>query len=294
MIPTFVIFLREGVEASMIVAILLAYLDKIGQRRHFREIFIGVGAALLLALVGGVTIYLCIDSYNGSRTQTIFETATYLLGALVLTYMTFWMQRHSRLMTSELQQKSDAAIEGSSRFGIAAVAFTTVCRESLETMVFTLAIVFASSTQGPTPVNTRWLLFGALAGLVVALGLAFGMYKVGLKVNLKRFFQVLGLILMFFAAGLLVDAVQNMQGLGWLPFGQQVMWSSKSVVAESSSFGDALHSLIGYADQPTVLQAIVWIAYLAICLTAFYVKGRKRPPTAVPSTVPDSGVAGLS
>ena len=80
MIPTFVIFLREGVEASMIVAILLAYLDKIGQRRHFRDVFIGVGAALVLVLGGGVAAYLVIKQYDGSTVQTIFETVTYLRG----------------------------------------------------------------------------------------------------------------------------------------------------------------------------------------------------------------------
>ncbi len=258
----------------MVVAILLAYLDKMGQRRYFRDIFIGVAVALILVLFGGVAAYLCIKTYSGSRVQTIFETMTYLIAASVLTYMTFWMQRHSRTMAHELEEKSNAAIDGSSRFGMAVIAFTTVGREGLETMVFTLAIVFASTAQGGTPINSRWLLLGAIAGLAVALSLAFGIYKVGVKINLKRFFQVLGLILMLFAAGILVDAVENLQQLGWLPFGEHVLWSTQGVIAESSSLGDALHSLIGYADHPTVLQAGVWIAYLAISSSVFLVMGR--------------------
>ena len=92
MIATLVIFLREGVEASMIVAILLAYLSRSGQRRHFRDVFAGVAAALLLAGGGGLAAYLTIKTYADSRVQTIFETATYLLAAVVLTYMTFWMR----------------------------------------------------------------------------------------------------------------------------------------------------------------------------------------------------------
>src|SRR3974390_3314155 len=107
MVATFVIFLREGIEASMIVAILLAYLDRIGQRKHFVDIFIGVGAALILAGAGGGAAYYTIRSYDGSRAQTIFETVTYLLAAAVLTYMTFWMRRHARTISKELPQRTE-------------------------------------------------------------------------------------------------------------------------------------------------------------------------------------------
>ena len=150
MIPTFVIFLREGIEASMIVAILCAYLDKIGQRRHFRDVFLGVAAALVLVLGGGVAAYLIIKQYDGSTVQTIFETATFLIAAAVLTYMTFWMQSHSRTITTDLQRRSDQALSGKARFGLGILSFQAVGREGLETMVFTLAIVFASSHQAAT------------------------------------------------------------------------------------------------------------------------------------------------
>ncbi|MBO0714841.1 MAG: FTR1 family protein, partial [Acidimicrobiales bacterium] len=92
MVDAFVIFLREGIEASMIVAILLAYLDRAGHRRYFRDVFIGVGAALVLASAGGVAAYLTVRTYAGSRAETIFETVTYVVAAAVLTYMTFWMR----------------------------------------------------------------------------------------------------------------------------------------------------------------------------------------------------------
>src|SRR5260370_1044612 len=101
MLATLVIFLREGVEASMIIAILLAYLNRIGRREHFRDVFVGVGAALLLATAGGIAAYLTIRSYDGSRVQTIFETVTYLLAATVLTYMTFWMRKHARSLSED-------------------------------------------------------------------------------------------------------------------------------------------------------------------------------------------------
>ncbi len=218
MIPTFVIFLREGVEASMIVAILLAYLDKIGQRRHFRDVFLGVGAAMVLVIGGGVTAYLVIKQYDGSRAQTIFETVTYLLAAAVLTYMTFWMQSHSRTLTADLQRRSDEAMTGKARLGLGLLAFQAVGREGVETMVFTLAIVFASTTQAATTARGNGLLIGALLGLGLSLIIAYAIFKLGRRLNLGLFFRTIGVILMVFAAGLLADAVQNMQELGWLPF----------------------------------------------------------------------------
>ncbi len=112
MLATLVIFLREGVEASMIIAILLAYLNRSGQRRHFRDVFAGVAVALILAAAGGIVAYLTIKTYAGTRVQTIFETATYLLATVLLTYMTFWMRSHARGLKSELQSRADAVLAG--------------------------------------------------------------------------------------------------------------------------------------------------------------------------------------
>jgi len=191
----------------MIVAILLAYLDRINQRRHFKDVFIGVGAALLVVLGGGIAAYLVIRQYDGSTVQTVFETVTYLVAACVLTYMTFWMQAHSRTMTADLQRRSEEALNGRARWGLGLLAFQAVGREGLETMVFTLAIVFASSTQAATSAHGHGLLFGALLGLGVALVVAYVIFKLGRRLNLGLFFRVIGVVLMVFAAGLLADAV---------------------------------------------------------------------------------------
>ncbi len=281
MIPTFVIFLREGVEASMIVAILLAYLDKINQRRHFRDVFIGVGAALVLVLGGGITAYLIIKQYDGSTVQTVFETITFLVAACVLTYMTFWMQRHSRTMSADLQRRSEEALHGKARWGLGLLAFQAVGREGLETMVFTLAIVFASSDQAATSSHGRGLLLGALLGLAVALVVAYVIFRLGRRLNLGLFFRVIGVVLMVFAAGLLADAVENMQQLGWLPFLGHQLWNTSAILSEDSSIGDVFHSLLGYADHPTVLQAIVWVTFVAVTATLFIRSGlRARTPPA--------------
>ena len=267
MLATLVIFLREGVEASMIVAILLAYLNRIGQREHFRDVFIGVGAALLLAAGGGVAAYYTIRSYSGSRAQTIFETVTYLVAATVLTYMTFWMRKHARSLSKELRARADAALDGRARWGLGLLAFQAVGREGLETVVFTLAIVFSTSATSA--------LSGAVIGLAGSLGIAFVIYRLGHRLNLARFFTVIGVLLMVFAAGLLADAVENLQQLGWLPVLDAPMWHSARLLSEESALGDVLHSFFGYSDAPTPLQLLIYVGYLAIVVVVYLgVRGR--------------------
>lgn len=298
MIPTFVIFLREGIEASMIVAILLAYLDKIGKREHFRDVFLGVASAMVLVIGGGVAAYMVIRQYDGSTVQTIFETFTFLLAASVLTYMTFWMQSHSRTMAADLQRRSEEALNGKARWGLGLLSFQAVGREGLETMVFTLAIVFASTRQAATPVHGRGLLLGAVLGLALALCGAYAIFKLGRRLNIGLFFRVVGVVLMAFAAGLLADAVENLQQLGWLPFLRHSVWNSSGFMSESSSIGDVFHSLLGYADQPSVLQLLVWVAYITVSVTVFVRMGsraRRRTVSAGPApaaAVPQAATSG--
>jgi high-affinity iron transporter len=261
MVATFVIFLREGIEASMIVAILLAALDRMGQRQHFRDVIAGVAAALVLVLAGGVAAYLTIHDYAGSRAQAIFETATFLLAAAVLTYMTFWMRSHAATISSELRARAQSALDGRARWGLGLLSFQAVGREGLETMVFTLAIVFATSAHG--------VIIGGVVGLAVSMAMAFAIYHLGKRINVAVFFKVIGGLLIVFAAGLLVDAVENMQQLGWLPFLTQHLWDTGRYLSEDSAMGDVVHSVFGYAEQPTVLQLIVYVAYLGLTLTFF-------------------------
>jgi high-affinity iron transporter len=260
-LATLVIFLREGVEASMIVAILLAYLNRMGKREHFRDVFLGVGAALLLATAAGVVVYTTVRSYNGTRGQTIFETATYLLAAAVLTYMTFWMRNHARSISTELRSRADAALDGKARWGLALLAFQAVGREGVETVVFTLAIIFSTSPASAVS--------GALIGLAGSLVIAFVIYRLGHKLNLGKFFTVIGVLLMVFAAGLLADAIQNLQELGWLPVLDLPMWHTGQLLSQDSALGDVLHSFFGYSDAPTPLQLLVYVGYLAIVIVAY-------------------------
>jgi high-affinity iron transporter len=273
MVATFVIFLREGIEASMIVAILLAALDRLGRRDHFRDVIAGVSAALALVTVGGVAAYLTIKTYAGSRTQTIFETVTYLIAAVVLTYMTFWMRRHAPSLSAELRVRTEAALDGRTRWGLGLLAFQAVGREGLETMVFTLAIVFASSAHG--------VIVGGAVGIAASLAIAFAIYHLGKRLNIAVFFTVVGALLMVFAAGILVDAVQNLQELGWLPLLTHPIWNTAHLLSEDSTLGDIFHSFFGYADAPTVGQALAYVTYLVLAVGAFVgLRPPRRPARA--------------
>ena len=276
MIATFVIFLREGIEASMIVAILLAYLDRLGLRRHYRDVFLGVAAAMVLVVVGGVAAYLTLKTYAGSRTQTIFETVTYLVAATVLTYMTFWMRSHAATLSKDLRARTDAAINGKARWGLALLSFQAVGREGLETMVFTLAIVFASSVHG--------VIVGGIGGLVASMAVAVAIYHLGKRLNIGAFFRTVGALLMVFAAGILADAIENLQQLGWLSFLDHPVWNTSGVLSEDSTLGDIVHSFFGYADRPTVLQVTVYALYLLIAVGTFLYLNHRRPPSAPRTT----------
>jgi high-affinity iron transporter len=267
LLAAFVIFLREGTEASIIVAILCSYLDRTGQRRHFREVFVGVGLAAGLATAGGFAAYYTVRSYSGSRVQTIFETATYIVAVVVLTYMTFWMRRHARAMSRDLAARADRALGRKERYGLGLLAFQAVGREGLETAVFTLAIVFATGTHGT--------LAGAAGGLACALGFSFVVYRAGRRVNLGIFFTTVGTLLMVFAAGLVADTVENLQQLGWIHLLSGHLWDTSRQLSESSSIGDVFHSLVGYADQPTALQLVAYLVYTLSTVTAFVALGRR-------------------
>ena len=258
MIAEFLIFLREGLEGSMIVAILLAALRQLEEREREREVWMGVGAALLVALGGGVAAYLLLHSYDGTRVQTVLEGSTYFIAAAILTYMTFWMRGESRRLKGELTAQARRALQSSNGLALAGLAFVTVAREGLETVVFSLAIALASPA---------WqVLLGAAVGLLVALAISRAIYRLGVRVNLGRFFSVMGALLMVSAAGLLADGVEDYQALRWLPGAHAVLWSTQAALPEGGFVGDLLHTFLGYASAPTAMQVGAYLLYVLVVL----------------------------
>ncbi len=275
MIAAFVLFLREGLEASLIVSLLFAALRQLGMTHQARAVWIGVGLAILGSLLGGVALYITIHDYVGSTFQTIFETVTYLVAVVLLTTMTFWMQNHSRSLKKEFVAKASAASSG---FALGLLAFSTVGREGLETAVFTLA--FAFQTSG------LLLLAGAALGLLVSIGLCVMIYRLGYRLDYRVFFRVMGIVLLFFAAGLLGDAIQNMQELNWIALGTTPLWNTAHILSEDSTLGDILHSFLGYAESPTILQGVIYTAYLVVASGIFFWLTRK--PSVIKPSAPNS------
>jgi high-affinity iron transporter len=276
-VGSLLIFAREGLEGTLICAILLTYLASAGRRDLFRYVFLGAGAAVVLATAAGILLWIISrDAFIGSTTQAWFETVVFAVAVCVLTYMTFWMRRHSRTMGRELREKVSEAVRGGSGIALALIAFVTVGREAVETVIFLLAIAYQSS-----PVQ---LVIGAVIGLAIALSVSFAMYRVGLRINLGRFFAIVGSLLMVVAAGLLADAVQNLQqDLGVLPGGSQTIWNVSRTLPDDTGIGDVLHGLVGYSASPTVLQAVLWAVFLAVGLTLFLRPARRSaqlPPAS--------------
>ncbi|CAB1128633.1 Ferrous iron transport permease EfeU [Candidatus Hydrogenisulfobacillus filiaventi] len=276
MLPTLVIFFRESLEASLLVGIILAYLQRIGRPDRARPVWAGVGAALVIDLVVALLTYHLIRQYDGSRMQTILEGATYLLAAAVLTGMSFWMQGRNRDWKRALEQQVAAALDRGPVLALALLAALTVGREGLETVFFTLAIAFTA----PPPA----LAAGAATGLMLGLGVTAAVYRLGRRVPLRLFFQGLGLLLLVFAAGLLADGIEDFQSLGWLPFLRTAIWHSGAWLNENSTLGDLLHSFFGYAQAPSLLQAGAYVIFLTWTVTR-YLRGagssrplRRSPP----------------
>ncbi len=281
MVGSLLIFAREGIEGTLICSILLTYLASAGRRDLFRFVFLGAGSAVVLAVAAGIVLWVVTrNAFINSTGQAWFETGVFAVAVGVLTYMTFWMRRHSRTMGRDLRERVSGVVSGGSGIALALIAFVTVGREAIETVIFLLAIAYQSS-----PLQ---LVIGAVIGLAIALALSFAMYRVGLRINLRRFFAVIGSLLMVVAAGLLADAVQNLQGLGVLPGGSMTLWNVRRALPDDTGIGDVLHGLVGYSASPTVLQAILWAGFLVVGLTLFLRPARHRVPA--PPSAPAAAV----
>lgn len=280
MLATYVLFLREGLESCLIVSIIFAVLRQLGQTHQARAVWAGVGLAILGSILSAVLLFTVVHSYVDTTGQTIFETFTYLVAVVLLTSMTFWMQNHSSTMKQEITDKARVAGSG---FALGLLAFTFVGREGLETAFFALAFAFQ--------VNGWLLLLGGTLGLVSAVVLCWFIYRLGYRLNFRIFFRVMGILLLIFAAGLLADAIQNLQELSWVTIGLAPLWNTAHFLSEDSAMGDLLHSLIGYAESPTVLQGSFYIVFLAISGGIFYWMTRKKPSSksSKPSVAPMSG-----
>jgi high-affinity iron transporter len=290
MLPTFVIGLREGLEAALIVGIVAAFLRKQGRSDLLRWVFAGVGAAIALCVAVGVALEL-LSKGLPQRQQEGLETVIGVLAVGMVTYMVVWMRRHSRELKGQLEGlAADALASGStsSRAGRAmvAMAFLAVLREGFETVVFLLA-AFNESGSGAAAG------FGAVLGIAVAVGLGYGIYRGGVRINLSKFFRATGLVLVFVAAGLVVNALHTAHEAGWLLVGQGGTVDLTWLVRPGSVQASLLTGMLGIQSHPVVIEVLGWLVYLIPvgCYVA-WPPGRPVPRAAITRAL--LGLTGLA
>lgn len=277
MLPTFVIGLREGLEAALIVGIIAGFLANRGRRDALRQVRLGVGAAVVICLVVGVVLQL-VTAELPQAGQEGLETVIGLLAVAMVTYMILWMRRHARGMRAELESAAESALMRGSTGALVAMAFLAVLREGFETVVFLLA-AFQASTS-PMLAGS-----GALIGILLAVVLGYGVYRGGVKLNMARFFKITGAVLVVVAAGLLMTAAHTAHEAGWLNFGQQRAANLSWLVQPGTPISSLVTGMLGIQPYPTVVEVVVWVLYLVPMLAyVLWPTGRRtrgasaRPP----------------
>ena len=270
--------LREGVEAALIVSIVLAYLAKTGNERYFGRIWTGTGLAILVSAVIGVVLWVTVAGFEEPAEQ-IFEGVTMLLAAAVVTWMLFWMRRTAANIKGQLHAGIDRALTEGSVWALSLLAFTAVIREGIETSLFLLGQVTAASEAEAGAGGT---LLGALIGLAIAAALGYGFYRGARVINLQTFFRWTGIALIFIAAGLVSHAVHEFIEIGAIGFGTATAYDISSVLPhEGDGFlaviGQLLRALFGYTSTPewtTLLDLVGVRGDRAVALHATAQAGR--------------------
>ena len=280
MLPTFIIGLREGLEAALIVGIIAAFLIQRGERKALRPMWYGVGLAV--ALCTGVALALeALDQALPHKQQEGLATILALLAVAGVTYMVVWMKRHSRELKGSLEASAENALVLGSAWALIGMAFFAVLREGLETAVFLLA-VFGNSDE-PAVTGT-----GAVLGVGLAVALGYAIYKGGVRINLSRFFRFTGFVLVLVAAGLLASAVHTGHEAGWIDVLQAQAFDLRWLVAPGSVRAALLTGMLGLQPVPTVGETLAWLLY-AIPMS-LYVLWPSRPPAKVERTAPAPAV----
>lgn len=273
--------LREGVEAALIVSIILAYLAKTGNQRHFGKIWLGAGAAVAVSVVVGLLLFVTIGGFEEPAEQ-IFEGFAMLIAAGVVTWMLFWMRRTAANIKGQLQAGVDRALMDGGIFGLTILAFTAVIREGIETALFLMGQATAAGTEATSTLT------GAVIGLVIAVAIGYGLYRGARVINLRTFFNWTGIALVFIAAGLLSHGIHEFIEAGWIGVGTETAFDISAVLPHDPEagalgvVGSILRALVGYTSTPEWITFAAWLAYIVVVL---YLYTRPvRPSQARPTT----------
>ncbi len=272
---SFVIALREGIEAALIVSIVLAYLKQLGATDRSRLVWWGTGLAVLLSAAVGTAVFAAGAEFDG-KAEEVFEGLVTLAAVGVLTWMIFWMRRQGARIKSELQEKVDTALV-TGGLALAGLAFFAVLREGVETALFLFAAAKGTAVEG-TEVAPATQVTGAVLGLALAVILGALLYRGGIRMNLRSFFRVTGSILIVVAAGLFAFSLHELQEAGWLPFLDTHAFDVSASLPDDAGAGAILRGLLGYNADPTWLEVVGWAGYLAV-VGGFFLRAPKMPGT---------------
>jgi high-affinity iron transporter len=283
LLPTFIIGLREGLEASLIVGIIAAFLVAEGKRETLRWVGIGVGVAVVLCLAVAVGLQI-VSRDLPDRGQEIMEAAIALFAVAMVTTMIVWMRGHARSLKRSLEQEARGALAAGSVMALAVMSFLAVLREGFETSVFLLAVFQQSE-------NATAAGIGALLGIAVAVAIGYGIYRGGIRLDLAKFFRITGVVLVFVAAGLCASAVHAAHEAGLITILQSQAVDLSWMVRPGTPLAALFTGMLGLQPQPTTAEVIVYLAYL-VPMLVYVLWPSGRPATAPPPRPVEMGVSG--
>jgi high-affinity iron transporter len=278
-LATFVIGLREGVEASLIVGIVAAFLRRQGRSDALRATWAGVALAVALCLAIAVVLQV-VDRSLPQREQEGLETVVAAVAVGMVTFMIVWMRRHAASLAGDLRESAASALAEGSAWALVAMAFVAVVREGIETAVFLLAAFQA--TTNPWAAGA-----GALLGIVAATILGWAIYRGGVHINLTRFFRVTAVLLVLVAAGLVAGAVHTAHEAAWLNSWQSQALDLRWLVQPGSVVASLFTGLFGVQPEPTVGEVTAWLLY-AVPMLVFVLWPSRRGPRRQPERVPSA------
>jgi high-affinity iron transporter len=282
--------LREGVEAALIVSIVLAYLAKTGNHRYSGRVWAGVVAAVGVSVGLGLVLWVTIGGLQEPAEQ-VFEGVAMLLAAAVVTWMLFWMRRTSANIRGELHAGIDRALTEGGAWALSIVAFTAVIREGVETALFLFGQVTAAADAEVGALST---LVGALIGLIIAIGIGYALYRGAQVINLRTFFRWTGIALIFIAAGLLSHAVHEFVEIGVITVGTATAFDISSVLPHEgegflATIGQLLRAMFGYTSSPEWITLITWLAYVVVVMYLYLRPIKPTQPKPVAENQPAVG-----
>ncbi len=269
-----VLTFREGLEAALIVAIMLGYLRKVDRTRSRWSVWAGAISASALAVAFTLALQF-VGAQFDYPAKGIYEGLTSLFAVAMLTYMIFWMARQARYIKGSLEHSMQQTLARGAGWGLFALAFMTVAREGVETALFLSASAFQSSGTAT--------LVGGVAGLIVALAVAWAVYVAGVRLQIRTFFKVTSILLVVFAAAILRYGLHEFEEVGWMPPLVEQVWNTGAWLPTSDALGAALQAIIGYTSKPSLLQLIGYFGYLTVVGILLFRPSRQRSASPAPA-----------